>query len=56
MGKLKQLDTEKDAVDHAKDVMQRRELDGNRPLTFYVMKCVAIVEPLRAPVKVTKLK
>ncbi len=56
MAHLRKLDSEADAIERAKDVIARRQRHGNRTLSFYVMKCVAVVEPETAPVKVRFFK
>lgn len=56
LGNLKRLDTEKQAIEHAKSVIERRRQEGSPEITFHVLKVVAIVEAARAPIKVTKVK
>ena len=56
LGSLKRFDTEREAILHARYVIQRRAENGDCPLTFYVIKTVVQVKPASAPMIVTKLK
>lgn len=56
LGKLKRCETEAEAIAHAKSVIARRASQGDHPLTFHVLKVIMMVEPVSAPVRVTKLR
>lgn len=56
LGKLRRLPTEKEAIEHAKAIINRRAKEGNPPLAFHVLKVVSVVEPVAQPVRVRKLK
>jgi hypothetical protein len=56
LGKLKRLDSEKEAIEHAKSVISRRASEGTHALAFYILKVCAVVEPQTPPVTVKRLK
>lgn len=56
LGNLKKFDNEKDAVDHAKNIVQRRMRQGDPNLEFFVLKTVAGIHIEPQPVTVYKMK
>ncbi len=55
LGKLSRMDTEREAVEHAKGVVDRRARCARPPMEFYVLKVMAVVEPVATPIRITKL-
>jgi hypothetical protein len=56
LGKLIRHDTEKQAVEHAKSVIEKRSSQGQPDIEFVVLKAVAKVGTEKAPIKVTKVR
>ena len=56
LGCLKRFDTEKEAINHAKYVIGRRESEGQPSIGFYILKIETYVVPAKTPIKVVKLK
>lgn len=56
LGKLKRHTTEKEAIQHAKDVIEMRRQNGQAYMSFYVLKVQAQVEVVSPPMKVTKAR
>ncbi len=56
MGKLKRHTKQKDAIEHAKQVIERRRIEGARTISFHVLKVVAVVETSRPPIRVVLAK
>ncbi len=59
LGHLKKFDEKPEAVAHAKEVIAKRDKERQPAIRFYVLKAVAVVEPMPPvvpPTKVTDLK
>lgn len=56
LGNLQRHSTEKDAIEHAKSVIEKRRQSGSPEIDFYVLKVQLKVGPVKAPVKVERLK
>jgi hypothetical protein len=52
----KKYETEEAASDAACEIIKNRRESGARDLSFFVLKAVALVGPVQAPIEVTRLK
>lgn len=55
LGKLQRHDSEQQALDHAKTVIDRRARTGLPSIEFFILKVTAVIEPVAAPIRITKL-
>lgn len=55
LGVLKRFATEKEAIAHAQNVIDRRHNEGQPAIGFYVLKVEVFVETVKSPVKVVRL-
>lgn len=56
LGNLKRLDTEKEAIEHARTVIGRRRQEGKPEMDFHILKVVAIVGTEKPAIKVQRAR
>ena len=45
IGDRNRYDTKEEALNRAREVLSMRSCEGRDPMTFYILKAIAIVEP-----------
>lgn len=51
-----QHESEADAIEHAKTIIEKRRRQGNSDMSFYILKAVAVVGKAVPPIEVTRLE